>query len=108
VKLGRLNKSWEKVKKAVCLISFMSNSSKIKLGKGVYSKFLNLKDDKVRISKWVILEVGQFNIVWGTISNITYCFSFILIPLVIMSRLHLLDAVRIPELIIDFILAIDI
>jgi hypothetical protein len=89
-------------------MSFMSISAKENLRSGPYNEILMVKTREDRISKWVILEDGKFNIVWDSISNITFCFSFILMPLVIMSNIHLLDSVRIPELIIDVILAIDI
>lgn len=60
------------------------------------------------ISKWVILEDGKFNIVWDSVSNITYIISFYLIPLVISTDLDLLEQIWWFELILDFILAFDI
>jgi hypothetical protein len=106
--LGRLNRGWKKVKRGVTLISIMGISDKNNLSKGDFNEFLDLKDNTVRISKCVILKDGKFNIIWDSISHITYCFSFILIPIVISSNIQFLETVRIPEIIIDFILAIDI
>jgi hypothetical protein len=64
-------------------MSMQSIPDKENLGKGEFSEFLDLKDDKVRISKWVILKDGRFNIIWDSISHIIYCLSFILIPIVL-------------------------
>jgi hypothetical protein len=50
----------------------MSKPNKKNLGKGAYSDLLMVGTEKNKISKWVILEDGKFNIVWDSISNITF------------------------------------
>jgi len=71
-----------------------------------YTSVIITKGNK--ISKWVILEDGKFNVVWDSVSNLTYIMSFILIPLVIATSLNLHDDIRFLEFVIDIILAIDI
>jgi hypothetical protein len=61
-----------------------------------------------KISKWVILEDGKFNIVWDSITSAFYMISLILIPFVISTDVTVLDNIQIVELLIDIYLAIDI
>lgn len=105
--MGRIDASWKKVKKVVIRMALFTSPSKRNLGKGPIEDF-HLIEYGPKISKWVILEDGKFNIVWDSISNITYIISFMVIPLVICSNLELLDSLWIFELILDIILAIDI
>ena len=69
---------------------------------------IEILPDRNKISKWVILEDGRFNIVWDSITNVFYLISLILIPLVIWTDVALLSNVQIIEILIDVYLAADI
>jgi hypothetical protein len=66
---------------------------------------LNVKNNKE--DKWIIYPDGNFNIVWDSIVNTFNLISFILIPLVLASKLQMFNDVRWLEFVLDFVFIVD-
>ena len=105
--LGRALANWKKVKARIQKISLIT-SPRNKNDVRSYSSTMLCAPLKKQPNKWVIIPNGNFNIVWDSIVNLFLLVSFILIPLVLASKLQMFDEVRWLEFTIDVILLGDV